>query len=115
MKSSIEKLVLWLIPAEFLSVILRGAFDYFSAGQILNPAHTSLVSTFSFLSGISYLVANLVIAVWLFQQNRHPQSGRWIWCVFGLVAGLWALAIYLLVQLPSLLRSVQKQSENQQS
>ncbi len=103
----IEKLVLWLIPAELLGVVLHAVFTFVSINHSISHGPNSLASTFQVLSGLSYLVGQAVIGIWLFNQSHQSKSRRYIWFIFGLATGFWALGIYLLMQIPSVRQAIQ--------
>lgn len=81
--------------------LLHAAFSYLSAYRLINQASPSTVAWLSVASALSYLIGQVVIAIWLFRQSHQKPSLRWVWSVFGLFAGFWGLAIYLLVQIPA--------------
>jgi len=104
---SIEKLALWLIPAELLAIILPSVITFVTAGVSPLPGSRSLVSLLMALSSLTYLIGHFVIGMWLLYQPHKVGSSRWIWFFFGLVAGYWALGIYLLVQIPAISSALQ--------
>ncbi|WP_285578127.1 hypothetical protein [Geothrix limicola] len=97
---SIEKLVLWLLPAELLGVILHSVFQYFSAWNSVDHGSRSLVATLAVASGLSYLIGHLVIGIWLYYKPHRSLFISWVWLIFGVTTGFWALGIFLLLQIP---------------
>jgi hypothetical protein len=98
---SIEKLIVWLIPAELLGILLPAILTAFTAGVSSGPGPRSLFSLLAFLSSLSFLIGHAVIAVWLLYQPHKTISSSRVWFCFGFVAGFAALGIYLLMQIPS--------------
>ena len=101
---SIEKLALWLIPAELLTIFFPSLLAVFTAGGSAGPGSPSFnsITLLAALSGLSFLIANAVIAIWLLYQPHKTASSSRIWFFFGLVTGFWALGIFLLMQIPSI-------------
>jgi hypothetical protein len=108
----IEKLILWLIPAELLGVILHSVFNYVSAWNSIDHQSRSLVATLAVLSGLSYLIGQAVIGIWLYYRPHRSTSVSWIWLIFGLATGFWALGLFLLLQIPAVISALESHTGN---
>ena len=50
--------------------------------------------------GLAYL-KNIVVAVWLFFESKKMKISSFLWPVFGLIGGLFAVALYIITCLAS--------------
>ncbi len=99
---SIEKLVIWLIPSQILSVACDLIFSMLRAENMVHQSHSSLTGLFSVASSLSYLIGQIVIAIWIYKQEHSQRSSQWAWSLFGLFAGFWGLGIFLLSHIPAI-------------
>ena len=106
MRKSVEGLLLWFVPIAFLTFIAGSAAFALHDRATLDLVATALgmpaleLGLYLKLSHPLILVAgNIVVAGWLAFQHHASVSRRALWSLFGLTSGLWALAIWLLVEL----------------
>jgi hypothetical protein len=106
MRTDIERLLLWFVPISLLSFLAGSA-----AFAIQEPETKRMVASalgmspvqFSvnvkLLQSLIYGAGSLVGGVWLAFQPHSSLGRRVLWLLFGLTTGMWAVAIWLLVNI----------------
>ena len=96
-RKEIETLAIWYIPAFLITVLLSAAAAGYFKAFFMNLKVTSFTK-FSFVTYISLFIGltdNLVVAVWLYFQNKKECGKKVLWMIFGLFAHLPAAIIYI--------------------
>jgi hypothetical protein len=93
---NIEKLAVFLIVAWVLQAVSTPAV-IISMRNIALSEHLDVISrSLGFLSGVGHFLIALVCGVWLFLQGEKERQSKWVWCLFGLLFQLQAIAIFYL-------------------
>lgn len=98
-RSSIEKLVLWLVVALVIQYLAgQGASLYIQAqqdGAISEAERIHVIArAMNYREGyqiVAGLLVNIVISIWLFQQAA---TKKYFWVLLGFAAKWWALPIF---------------------
>jgi fatty acid desaturase len=99
-RKEIESLLIWLIAALLVSTIATPALVEYSK-SILESGNSSApfgMSTGEMVARTAYvilfakLLVNLVIAFWVYKTTT---SKKLLWVVFSLLAGWWALPVFI--------------------
>ena len=106
MRKSIESLLAWFVPIAFLAFVAGSATFALHDRETLDAAASALgmpalqLGLYLKMSHPLVLAAgNIVVAGWLAFQRHASVGRRALWSLFGLASGLWALAVWLLVEL----------------
>jgi len=94
---AIVVLILWvvsLIPNPLTEVVAARMYGH-DGFQQFHFLKSALVSA-SLL--VSWAV-NIAVGVWLFLEAKRGQKAKWIWLLFGIVFGLVAVALFVLLQI----------------
>lgn len=94
---AIVLLILWvvsLIPNPLTTIVAARMYGHaeFMQFQFLQSA---LASAQVLLAG----AVHIGVGIWLFLEARRGQKTPWVWLLFGLVFGLVAVVLFLLLQL----------------
>ena len=95
-----EKLILLLVAIFTLSLVANFGKEIAEA-TCFGTAPIS-PSDKAFLKSVTVLIFGLVnvgAAIWLGIEARAAALRSWVWALFGLCFGLWAIALFYLVQL----------------
>ena len=102
----LEKLFKWLIPLALIGAIGNttwlSLFSLFTSGAPQGLFGMSPKETISFMTSvvpIFDLIIKVAIAAWLFVVAQKAKATRWLWAAFGILFGLWAVALFYLVRL----------------
>lgn len=101
----IERLLIWLVPAQILvfgSAFARSFLMVLSREAREDRSNFFTVGTLIFINSLVFYLANIVIGIWLFNQKHKSSTQAWLWLLFGISTGFWALGIYLLLQIPGM-------------
>jgi len=105
-KKDIEKLVLWLVIALFISTVFGQFLQSYMQSFIKNSSQFGLSSSWIPPFGMSHVdflnygiilvkvlsyATNVVIASWLFKIS---ESKKYLWLALGFLASWWALAVF---------------------
>ncbi|MBT5935207.1 hypothetical protein [uncultured Sulfurimonas sp.] len=95
LRKEIEKLIYWYVPAYIISITL-GWFlvEYMKATEESARIIAYVIFPLGFF--ISYL-HNIVIAIWLYNISKQSNQKYKLWALFGLVAHLYALVIFIII------------------
>ena len=101
LRIEIQKLAIWYIPIALLSILVSSWY-----GGVLREAYldgdVSPASVAMTLSNISTALAfsvRLVVAIWLYMMVSKSKGNKYIWFMFGLVANLLALIIFICISI----------------
>lgn len=95
---NIEKLIIIYIPAVFIKFFLISIFPLLVNVETYE-SNQNMQLCFSYVSVIASLVShidNIACAVWLAISARWFGRPAFLWFLFGLVAGLFSIVLYLL-------------------
>ena len=97
----IQKLAIWYIPIALLSILVSswygGVLREAYLGSDVSPA--SVAMSLSYIStGLAFSV-RLVVAIWLYVIVSKSKGNKYIWFMFGLVANLLALIIFICISI----------------
>lgn len=100
---AIVVLILWVvsfIPNPLTTIVVARMYghDEFQQFQFLK----------SVLASISILLTwgvHIAIGVWLFFEAKRNQKSKWSWLLFGIVFGLVAVVLFVLLQIHADLRT----------
>jgi hypothetical protein len=102
-RKDIEILIMWLIGALLVSTIVGPVLGAYSK-SIMDISNSSVpfgmtkgdfVFRMVFVSFISNSLVNIVIAFWVFKTTT---SKKLLWVAFSLLAGWWALPLFIYYQ-----------------
>jgi hypothetical protein len=105
-RKSIESLLVWFVPVALLG-FAAGSIGFAlsdrearaAVATVFGWSTVQLTIYIKFSQSLLWAASNIVVAVWLGNQ-QHPSLGkRTLWSLFGLVSGLWAVGIWLLAML----------------
>ena len=91
----IERLLIWLVPLAILSAASKVVVSVVWArvgGAEPMDLSADLLYMFTTLQQLVLILPNLAIAVGLYFFAKKISYTSWVWSLFGLVFGLWALA-----------------------
>lgn len=99
-RKDIESLLVWLITALLVSTIAAPLLIEYSKSVIESGSSVAtygatkveLILQTAYVSLFAKLLVNLVIAFWIFKTTR---TKKLLWVVFGLLAGWWALPLFI--------------------
>lgn len=100
MQKYIETLIYWLVAALLISTFGSSILEHYTK-SVIEPSNASIpfeMSPANFLLLVSFFtflvksLVSIVIAVWIF---RVAQERKAIWAVLGLLAGWWALPLFI--------------------
>jgi len=92
LRKEIEKLILWYIFALMLAIPMGYMLTYIAKGQTAGFIIAYIVVPISFL--VKHL-ENFVIAFWIYQIAQKSNQKYILWTFFGLVAHLFAVVIFI--------------------
>lgn len=95
MRKEIERLIYWYV----LAVIVASAVGFTLSSYIRTTNDTSSITVWSYTSInmlINYL-HHIVVAIWLFVISKKLNQKYVLWSLFGLVAHLFAVVIFLVL------------------
>ena len=108
MRRAVERLLVWFVPVAFLAFVAGSAAFALHDRETLDSVAAAVglpalqLGLYLKLSRPLILAAgHIVVACWLAFQHHASAGRRVLWSLFGLASGLWALAIWLLVELSS--------------
>lgn len=95
-RKDVEKLIYWYIPIYIFVWIFSIFFTSY-----LKTFHTpapDLIAYVLFPAGwIMKYLDNIVIAIWIYSTTKKTNQKYILWSLFGLVAHLFAVVIYLVI------------------
>ena len=101
-----ENLLKWLIPLAVIAAVgnatLNSLFNQFASGDPQGLFGMTLGQTLSFITMVKPIIGlmtKIAIAIWLFFVARTAGASRWLWALFGVTFGLWAIGLFYLVRL----------------
>ncbi len=93
-----EKLILLIIGMFLLTrigILLRDIMTvYYFGAEELTYLDSKILGT---ITSIITSLVNVGCGVWLFVESGRNKLTKWIWSIFGLLFGLFGIAIYYLV------------------
>ncbi|MDD2828605.1 MAG: hypothetical protein PHW18_03410 [Sulfuricurvum sp.] len=95
LRKEIEKLIYWYVPILLVALV----FDFIIGAHIKSTNDTSSLVVWGYASAsiiINYL-HHFVIAIWLYVISKQLNQKYILWSLFGLVAHLFALVIFLVL------------------
>jgi len=100
MKKRLEIFLLLYVPVMILSEVMSFLYKGSSLREMQLGSDGYLDFNISLLLVLilAYL-KNIVVAGWLLSESKRGGAKKYLWAVFGLFAGLWGVAFYLLTQL----------------
>lgn len=93
MRKEIERLIYWYV----LAVIVASAVGFILSSYIRTTNDTSSITVWSYTS-INMLINNLhhiVVAIWLYVISKYLNQKYILWSLFGLIAHLFAVVIFI--------------------
>ena len=101
MRNEIEKLAIWYIPAFLIATLAASAMSDILP-HLLESGSLGVGKTISFVffvaNAIQY-IDNLVVAIWLYIQLKNQNGKKWAWLLFGAIAHLFAVIIFVVLML----------------
>jgi hypothetical protein len=102
---NVEKLLLWLVPVSLIAFV-AGSFAFAlhdsplmdSLATSIGWSKAQLGANIKLTQSMIFAASNVVAAIWLWFETRASFARAWLWALFGLVSGLWAVAIWLLTK-----------------
>ncbi len=97
LRTDIQKLAMWFIPTAIAALIASSWYSGLLKEAILDRDLTPGI----FITSMSYIPfalnasVRLVIAIWLFYMVGKTSGNKYLWFLFGLVAQLFAVVIYI--------------------
>lgn len=94
-RKEIERLISWYIPSIILSLVV----GYILSSYIKYTNDSSSVAVWSYI-GSNILINhlhNIVVAIWLYIISKRLNQKYILWSLFGLVAHLFAVVIFLVL------------------
>ncbi len=95
MRKEIERLIYWYVP----SIIVALVAGYVLSAYIKSTNDSSSIVIWSYMS-VNILITHLhhiVVAIWLFVVSKQLNQKYILWSLFGLIAHLFALGIFLVL------------------
>ena len=106
MRDSVERMLRWFVPISFVAFVLGSlAFALHGSETLAAWAQAAGLSVneigvyIKFLQSFVFVATNFVVGMWLWFQPHSSLGKRSLWSLFGIVSGLWALALWLLLSL----------------
>lgn len=94
-RKEIEKLIYWYVPILLVALV----FDFIIVAYMKSTNDTSSLVVWGFASAdiiIKYL-HHFLIAIWLYVISKQLNQKYILWSLFGLVAHLFAVVIFLVL------------------
>jgi len=93
----IEKLIYWYIPTLLISSIL----GFVISGRMKGLDDTALLISYGAVLSNWFIHSadNIVIAIWLYFLTKKLNEKYILWALFGLVAHIFAVVIFLVIKL----------------
>ncbi len=94
---AIVLLILWvvsLIPNPLTTIIATRMYGHTEFTQF-RFLQSTLAAAQVLLAGAVYIG----VGIWLFLEAQRDQKAKWVWLLFGIVFGVVAVALFLLLQL----------------
>ena len=92
LRKEIEKLILWYLSAFILAMPIVFLLTYIANGQTAGFIIAYVIFPINFI--VEHL-ENLVIAFWTYQIAKQSNQKYIVWTLFGLVAHLFAVVIFI--------------------
>jgi hypothetical protein len=95
MRKEIERLIYWYVPAIIIVLVV----GFTLSAYINSTKDTSSVVVWSYAS-INILISHLhhiIVAIWLYVISKQLNQKYILWSLFGLVAHLFAVVIFLVL------------------
>lgn len=91
----IEKLAIVLVVAwVFRAVSTPGMLMWMARQQIGHIS--SFAQVLQYAAGLGYWLIAAVCGAWLFVEAQRENQTKWVWCLFGLLFQVQAIAIFYL-------------------
>ena len=90
-------LILWvvsLIPNPLTTIVAARMYGHYEFQQF-HFLKSALASASLLLSW----AVNIAVGIWLFLEAKRGQKTKWLWLLFGIVFGLVAVALFVLLQI----------------
>jgi len=97
LRTEIQKLAIWYIPIALLSILVSNWYSGMLKEAMFDGDVTpgTLVASLTYLPMALSFSVRLVVAIWLYVIVSKTTGNKYIWFMFGLVANLLALIIYI--------------------
>lgn len=95
MRKEIERLIYWYAPAIIVALFI----EYILTGYIKASHDLSSIMLWSSI-GVNIVIShlhNIVVAIWLYVISKQLNQKYILWSLFGLVAHLFAVVIFLVL------------------
>ncbi|MFT5662589.1 MAG: hypothetical protein ACI9TV_003246 [Sulfurimonas sp.] len=95
LRKEIEKLIYWYVPTYIIAITL----GYYLVAFIKTIPDSAHIIAYIYLP-LTYFINNLhkiVIAVWLYNIAKQSNQKYILWALFGLVAHLYAVVIFIII------------------
>lgn len=94
-RKEVEKLIYWYLPAIIVALVVGYVLSAYI--QASNDASRKVVWFYSSINFLISYLHHLVIAIWLYVISKQLNQKYILWSLFGLVAHLFAVFIFLLL------------------
>ena len=93
LRKEIEKLIYWYVPAYIFTITIGVIF----AGYAKRIEDPTLITAYIVIPAgiLADRLDNIIIAIWLYYFAKKLNQKNILWALFGLVAHLFAVAIFI--------------------
>lgn len=95
LRKEVERLIYWYVPIILVTLVL----GFIIAGYIKSSNDTSSMIVWGYTSINMFInhLHHIVVAVWLYTLSKKLNQKYVLWALFGLVAHLFAAAIFIVL------------------